>query len=65
MKRKIFFNALDIRLVHERGFSELTLALRATGGQQVAFRRMPAQNLAGASHFEALGNGLFRLTTCN
>lgn len=64
-KRQIFLDSREVRHVHKRGFAKLTLALRAFGSQQVAFRRVPAQNFTGASHFEALGNSFLRLSTCN
>jgi len=65
VKRQIFFDSREVGLVHQRGFPELTLALRAPGSQKMAFGRVSAQNLAGTSHFEALGNSFLRLTTCN
>ena len=64
MKRQVLFDSREVRLVNQPGFAELALALGALGSQKVALRRMSAQNLAGASHFKALGHGFLRLATC-
>ena len=65
MKRQILFDSRSVRLIYQGGFPELALALGASGGQKMALRGVAAQNLAGASHFEALGYGFFRLAACN
>ena len=64
-ERQIFKNARDIGFVHQGSFGQVALFLGAFRRHQMPARSLSAQNLARASHFEALGHGFLCLPACN
>jgi hypothetical protein len=52
-------DAVDIRLVNERSLAEAAEALGVFGLSQMTAAGARAQNLAGGSDFEPLGDGFF------
>ena len=65
MERKALFDASDHGFVNQTGLAELALALGALARGEVAQAGFAAEQLAGSSHFKALGDGFFRLATCD
>ena len=53
MKRQIVFNSRLVRRIEDRGLSELTLALRTFGCQQVPAASLATQDLPRRSHLKA------------
>lgn len=56
MKRQTFFNPRHVRLVKDRGLSELTLALRTFGCQEVPAAGLATQYFARRSHLKAFSH---------
>jgi hypothetical protein len=57
MEGKVLLDSTDVSFRHESGLAESAFALAALALKQVAFSLMSAQDLPGASDFEALGDG--------
>ena len=62
---QVFNDPRLIGVMHQGGLGEVPLALGTLGGEQMPPGSLGAQNLAGASDFESLGDRLFRLAACN
>jgi hypothetical protein len=63
VERQIFFNPRLVRFINDRGFSELTLALRAFGSQHVPPARLATEHFARRSQLKTLRHRLLRFAS--